>query len=1013
MTWVNSCPKFLIPLSLSLPIVAVTPIPQTPLLAVVTSSTVVIYESTSLLPLALHKRTQECLQTHGPSVEAQARHVAVDTSKLHQLHSVNLYVRTNSNYVLIFHLFINYARSLYEVTDANDTDRTLQNSKPLASDSSRFNLTNLIKLATKTIIQGGAAGTNLTNLEHFNNAATDDDQRNENIPLVKLTMVKILKMNAGITGFWCKPSSQNLIFSNDCQEVQILNLKTFNNEIIKLLDFKWYYDTELIEYNSNYNFFLHLNTTNELAVLQFDHSSKDLTLSYTLLTKLDFKCRAIIFNPQFNLVIFQSDTDLRIYKMSLNAKHSTLTYLKTLHGISDPKTTFCKWSPCGTFLILWDTETGFWKIISKFGFCLFDSQSLAEEISTADIEPENLERVNGFCFISNCAISLNSQTLYLVNADSSKLFYVDLLRLQERYADLPIFYDNNYLSSPITEIKSFARFPILPMFQKILSRFHFVNGTALALSHRKPTGAFTIKTNDFQQLSISYGESIAVSTPIKLGTEFLQPLWYVFYNHVAEAMNIVDHFWVDDYLFTINRFAREDGDADDGHNLMVDELMVFNTLASKHGAGGVDFKFDSDSLVWRHSFKTRIVNFELVDNQTSKTLVLVTSDMKVILLSLSSKDESGEGRIAISILRTIHLSSMKHKISITSIQQIAMVDGKHFLFLLDTGEMFLLKNQSQETGEDTTNGKSITQMNNMYELIKICSVVESFQVSVINFNQTRHNRYVTFFNGNDVLIYNMNELVERTYEFVGVENSGEVDIEKPLLPIKVIIDTFMPLRVILSTGSIEVTGFEYQPTFKSGFLILKHKSSRQLILNKFIEHDLFESSLSVNEITQKYLNFSNYDYCLELLLFENLDNADQTNRIQKVCRLVDATGNSDSIYINFLRKIEVTYWNNFFDLLNQTPVGFMNRLIESKNVELCYNYLNVYLNFKREFEGSAAQAVSDEDGKILDNKDRALISRIIQMLLKELKWDECFELCRYIKLLEPSGELLREIREFV
>lgn len=939
--------------------------------------------------------------------------MSVDTSKLDHMHSINIYVQTAANYILIYHLLVNYSRSLYEVHEAQ-SDRLLQNSKPLASDSSRFNLTNLIKTATKSIIQGGAVDTNLINLEHFNNAALDDDERNENIPSVKLTLVKILRMNAGITGFWSKLNSQNLIFSNDCDEIQILNLKSFNNEIIKLLNSEWYHDTALVEYNLNHNYFLHLSSADELAVLQFNQSSPTLSLDYTLVAKLDFKCRHILFNPQFDLVAFQTDTDLRIYKVTIGAKSSTLNYIKTLHEFQSSDNISCKWSPCGAFLVLWSLDRNHWKMISKFGFILFDSQSLADEISAAVVDPDKLERISDFCFIADCAIALNSQTLYLLNKDYSKIYYLDLLRLQERFSDMSMFHDESYVSVPVTETNSFARFPILPTFQKVLRHFQSVNGIALSFSHRKPTGQFTIRASESLQLSMSYGPHLAVSTPIKIGTDFTHPLWYVFYNHSVEQLNIVDHFWVKDYLILINRYVRDDVDPDEMPDLMIDELMIFNTAVSKYGAGGSNFKFDSDLLVWRHSFRNRIVTFELIDHDDGvKTLVLITNDMKIILMELSKGDrsaKSGSTKLSIKVRRTIHLSSIKYKLPITLIQQMTMVDGKHFFFLLNTGDMYLLKNQIINPEEDVLNHRGTTQVNNMYDLIKISSAVESFQVNLINFNHSRHNRYITFFNGGEMLIYNIGELVERIYEFEGVEHSGEMDAERPLRPIMIKVARFMPLKIHQSSGSIEVTGFEYQALIKSDFLIVKHRSSRQLILNKFIQHDLFESNLSAGEISRKYSNFGNYDYCLELLLYENLYETDEATRLHKVCQLVDATANSDSIYINFLRKIEVRYWEQFFKLLNQTPKGFMNRLRESKNVELCYNYLNIYLNFKREFESSATPFEAEDSG-VLDSTDRELITQIIKMLLEAQKWDECFELCRYIKLLQPSGEILREIRK--
>lgn len=1009
MAWVNSCPTFSVPLLLLLPIIATVAIPQTPLLAVVTTTSIVIYDLSTLLPLALHKRAPECLETHGNSVKAHVRNVAVDTTKLDQLHSVNIYIQTSSSYVLIHHLFINYSRSQYEVTDASDGDRLLQNSKPLASDNSRFNLTNLIKNATRSIIQGGAADFNLVNLEHFGSASMDDDLRNENVPLVKLTLVKILKMNAAITGLWCKLNSQNLIFANDYHEIQILNLKLFKTEIMKMSEEKWYYDTALIEYNLNHNYFLHLNLTGELSLLQFVKTQSELSLRPVLLTKLNFDCVRISFNPQYNLVLLQSPTDLRIYKITLE-KAVSFSYVKVLLNFGKNDKINFEWSPCGMFLLTWNSDTHHWRMISKFGFCLFDSQQLSDEIATADIAPENLSRVNDFCFASNCAISLNSQNLYIINRDSSKIYHLDLLRLQERFSDISMFHDDTYLSMPTSDNNSFARFPILPSFQKILSKYQYLNGSALAYSHRVPTAVFTIRASRYNQLSMSYGASLAISTPIKLGKDILHPLWYLFYNHHVELMNVVDHFWVGDFLVLINRYARDDVDPEDSHDVMIDELMIFNTSESKNGAGGTSYKFDSDNIVWRHSFKNRIVTFELIDlGDDVKTLVLVTNDMKIILMELSKgeqKEVSDAFKFSIRVRRTIYLSSIKHKLPITLIQQMAMIDGKHFFFLLNTGDMYLLKNQIQSPEEELS--RSTRQVNNMYDLIKISSAVESFQVNVINFNQTRDNRYITFFNGEEVLIYNMAELVERIYEFEGVEHSNEVDVERPLRPIKVKISTFMPLKLVQSSGSIEVAGFEYQALVKSDFLLLKHKSSRQLVLNKFIQHDLFESHILIAEITKKYAKFGNFEYCLELLLFDHLDDDDAG--LARVCQLVAATPNADMICINFLRKIEVKYWDKFFKLLNETPVSFMNRLIELKNVELCYNYLSVYLNFKIEYEGNSENS---EEKIILDLKDRHLITQIIKMLLEEQKWDESFELCRYIKLLEPSGELLREIRTLI
>lgn len=1027
MAWVNGCPSFLVPLALSLEIVAVTPIPQTPLLAIVSSNTVILYDSRNLVPLAVHRRLFECMDSHGPNIQAKVRHISVDSAKLDQLPSVNLFVKTKSNFVLIYHIFVNYAKSLYEVSDKNDGEKLLQNCLPLALASSRFNLTALFKSATRTIIQGGSALLNLENIEHFQNCADDDGHRNENIPLPKLTLVKILKMNAGLTGYWCKLNSHNLIFYNDCHELQLLNIKSFKNEIIKLPDYPWFYDTVLVEYNLLHNYFLHLNSERELSLVDFvlDETNK-LTLGHSMLLKLEFECKAIFFNPQFDLVVLQTDSSLKIYKLFTSAKKHAISFLKTILEFPKGCQLEVKWSPCGTFLMVVNEETGTWQLVSKFGQSLFESHSILGEMSSSRVETSDVGKISDFCTISKFAIASNAQHLYLVNKEKTRMYFLRLSRLQNSSSDVPIIYDDNYLSVALSQTdNSFCRFPLLPSFQKIISKLHHINGTSVRLSTKKATGILNIRSNSFDQLSISYGENLAISTPIRYGEEVNHATWYIFANYFMESMNIVDHFWIDDYLVVINRFVKDDieEETDSDHDPMVDELIILDTAPSKYGNGGAAFRFDSDLIVWRHSFKGKIINFELVDSKSStnsKTLVLVTGDLKIIMMEVNKTTPKAETadtpkqtnhKISIRVRRTIHLSSIKNKLPIPLVQQMSMVDFKHFFFLLNNGDLYLLKNQLPNSDSDVSAQRGAIQMNNMYDLIKISAAVESFQVLTIDFNEECKKRFITLFNGDEILIFNLTELVDRVYEFEGVEHSSEVDVFKVLQPVRIQISTFHPLKIRQSSGSIEVTGFEYRTIFKNDHLMVKHKTSKQLILNRFIQHDLFENNLELGAIIAKYSQFGNFDYCLELLLFDFLDDIDKKDRLDTVCKLVDATTKADSIYVNFLRKIEVKYWYKFFKLLGQTPVSFMNRLIESRDVELCYNYLIVYLNFKREFESTSTPLDSDDNQSILDERDRAIISQLIKLLQEAHRWEECFELCRFIKLLEPTGELLEQIRD--
>lgn len=234
------------------------------------------------------------------------------------------------------------------------------------------------------------------------------------------------------------------------------------------------------------------------------------------------------------------------------------------------------------------------------------------------------------------------------------------------------------------------------------------------------------------------------------------------------------------------------------------------------------------------------------------------------------------------------------------------------------------------------------------------------------------------------------------------------DLEPQMVdPITIAVHDFQPL-VIKNTvsessaglKSIDLIGLESISFYKNNYLIVKNKMNHKLILNNFIEYDV-STKFDINTILHKYHPFDNFDYCLELLLFNYLT-SNSADYLSKIIELINHTNLPESIYINCLRKIEIAYWQTFFEHLKTTPTDFMNKLIEIGNVELCYNYLIIYLNFKKEHEDTSSDIS-------LDSHDTEIILKIIKMLDKSQKWDWCFELCRFIKLLEPSGNLLKQI----
>lgn len=627
-----------------------------------------------------------------------------------------------------------------------------------------------------------------------------------------------------------------------------------------------------------------------------------------------------------------------------------------------------------------------------------------------------------------------------MNKNKSHLYLVDLLSLANgnhstgTSSDL-IFYNNEYISIlsnySANAANNFIRFPMLPLFKDIFRKIENFNGSSSSVKY--PSGQLRLSSNRYRQISVTYGDHIAVSTPYNSGHYVNQILWFNFRDYYVEPLNIIEHFWFDDYLILFNRTVQED--------IFVDEIMVLDTSLSKYGHGGTNFNFDSDLIIWKHNLNSKFICYELSDREEttlkgngidlSKNLMIVTDDKKIIIFELSKYEssilikkrlQSGNPhqnlddqddsdvknyKIFIGLSKTVHLNSIQDKLAIPDISQLSMVENKHFLLLLNNGDLFLLKNYTSKPSLDESNG-ALKQPSNMYELIKIKGSIEYYQLQSINYIKQNKISYLYLFNGESLLIYNLLEMIELAFGTHKRVPDNIDDLEPRMVdPITIAVHDFQPLVIENTVSessaglkSIDLVGLESISFYKNNYLIVKNKMNHKLILNNFIEYDV-STKFDIDSILLKYQPFNNFDYCLELLLFNYLT-SNSADYLSKIIELINHTYLPESIYINCLRKIEIAYWQTFFEHLKTTPTEFMNKLIEIGSVELCYNYLIIYLNFKKEHEDTSSDIS-------LDSHDTEIILKIIKMLDKSQNWDWCFELCRFIKLLEPSGNLLKQI----
>lgn len=992
MAWVNGAPNFSVQLPFSLPTLLIQCISKLPIIALLTADSLAILDSATLLPLAVHQRLPQCLESHGKAIDMRTRQITADTSSLSRLHSCNVFLRTESHHVLVYHVLVNYNRSVYDVYDAVGNGKLLQNLLPMSEDSRKNALSKMLRTATRSLIKGGQ-GPNLVNVEHFNSCESDDEMRNVGIPQVKLSLVKILKTNLPIVNYWCKPNSQNLIIYSESHDLQVFNMKTFQSHAIALSTKDWFSEPALVEYNPNHNWFLFLSKSGEVGLIAFmKQKDETLDVKYSFLEELKGDILHFLFNPQIDLAAVQLAAELQLFQIVFFGKEWSFSFVKS---IESPENLTYRWSPCGSFLTA-TVPNSSWRLISKLGITYFDSQAIRQDI----VQEHDLDQIAPLCQISGCEVAPSAMAIYLF--DKTSISKVQILRSLLQFAGTPSFLDGCYFNVLNFKESALEKYPILPKFQRIIANMERLNGVSLQLVTKRQSGHLRFSMNKYSQLLISFGNDIAVSTPVTSGGKPFHSLWYNFFNHFVEKFNIVDHFWVDSLLMIINRIGDEE--SEDGQ--LIDELILLNTEDSKLGAQGIDYKFDSDAIIWRHSFKNRILAYELTElhNSSEMLLVFVGSDSKILVLAIDFNSitkivnrNSTASRLSIRVKKTIYLSSIRRKLAV---QQIASVDNKHFLFLLSSGELVLLRNQENHEGDTHDSNSS-----NMYDLIKIHSSVEGFQICELTFEE-KGQHFITLFTENSTLAFDLEQLIAHASQFNDPEDGNETTRQQHLKPIVIPSPSFVPLEIVQTKESIALAGLGYRTLIKHQSPIIQTLPLKQLVLNKFIEHDLLEIKFPADIIVKKYTSFNNFSYCLELLLFDHLEDKDDSN-FKSVCNLVDHTPFANSVNVNFLRKIEVVHWSKFFKVKEQTPVEFMNTLIDSQDVDICYNFLTVYLNFKKEREDFSG-AVNPET--ILNQKDKKIILEIIRMLVESEKWEQSYELCRFIKLLEPTGETLRSIR---
>ncbi|EGV62283.1 hypothetical protein CANTEDRAFT_109461 [Yamadazyma tenuis ATCC 10573] len=948
MVWIDSL-ELSSPLATSEEVLEIIDMRYTSFIAILTPKSIIIVHESTLLPLAIHTRTQESIEQHGSNKRVKTKNLNLGV-KMSRLNIFNLFLVTSQDYLLIYQVHIDPTKSVFEVSDNDNI--TLQKLLPVNSNSERFSFTKMLNSVTRSL---GSNHINLQNLESFNIPV--DELANFSIEYVRLSVFKTIKIGIGISKFWLKSNSHNLFVYRD-NLIQVINIKTLNNEICNFIEFSWFdSQTKDIWYNYSFNYFIIADISNELWFMNVGENELN-PEGHKL--GLNLEINDLKFNPVYEVVLIKyrtRDGDTRLGLFRLDGCLRKATDIQ----ISDWTDFRFQWSNDGEFFIVLDNK-GRWFISSKFGNITTDTEILSNEIN------EN------YLSATQLLISSNDNSVLLIKDDQiHKVNLVRLLSQQDLIITSPHYFslvESNKLRNKL------LKYPLL-------SHFKY---SGLASSSK---AKLKVSKNYVNQFIISCGDKLSVSNRYKNAEgDYNHLIWFNFKNYFVETLNITNHVSFKQFLILINRATKDYG----GKDKLVDELVIINLKDSGFAQGGSPFPFDSDLFIWRHALET-ILTFELVDNK----LIILDSQYKLFIFELFDGYTNASGNyydFYMKQSKTIDFTNMKDKLALSKITKIQMIDNLNFLILLNNGEFYILKNQSNKI-----------LLTSYFQLIQVQSCIEEFRINDITINEEMI-KYIYLFKGNQLLIYNLTHLIDLIFEPVDLNPHDGLDEEevtsqmKLIKPITIELENFQPLKIHKTLDSINLIGLQ-DLILNDSFI--RVKLNTKLILNNLVEFDLLNAT-EVRMIHTKFSSFSQYTYCLELLLFDYLTK--ENPLIHSLLDLIKLADNYESIFINCLRKIEFKYWSNFFRILKTDPFNLMNKLLDSNNVQLGYNFLIIYLNLKSEEE-------TENSSGYLDSNDEKIILSLIERLVNMCYWDWCFELCRFIKLLDPSSRLLIRIRDTV
>lgn len=492
----------------------------------------------------------------------------------------------------------------------------------------------------------------------------------------------------------------------------------------------------------------------------------------------------------------------------------------------------------------------------------------------------------------------------------------------------------------------------------------------------KNLAVYSFETNNWLVFSDSYYDQLYIQCNVLWWGEFV----------------FIDNYNVDEERYEI---------------LMLNVQKVFSSLqkcepdfVGRTKANNVSVKFDLECIIWRYELGADAARYMNVDALAGELVALTRAD-RLMVFSLEQKtvarteEESKVYRKQVQIKLVVKalLANLSLGAGLGNLNVVRVSRNLNNMLLLENGNLYLLDLVKDEHSV-------------RYEAHLVYNNIEFL-------NKVDDGKFY-FFNGDDILYA----------PEVGVDRNGGSVVTQiaswKLLRISNFDEQFYPVAVNL--------GSEYYVVGLSVDVMRRRtggdKALRLVVAEKFFLHDLlrFEIGLvagsekliedELQTIYQRYRGSGNFEYSLELLLYMVATNNNENEKVDDaklglLLQLIKKVGHRYlSIIAKCLRKIEVEYWDRIFAYLKISARELFRECVEIRDYRTAGYYLIILLSYNK----SDSEEISSEDKEEIMNFLKIIADNFGNPRYDKNKelWDMGIELIRFLKVLDGSGDILRQ-----